>query len=185
MNGKSRPGIIAVRPCRGASGDQEKKKRIQEMPHGGGGGLITCSLHAPFGVRFTASQKLRKSHKQVTSSHQQVPPANSGTGLPEHRVVRRDRQVRHHVQDVSSPHGVPRNHGDYWLGAAPHLYVEVQNPQPRHVLRSIVVTPFPPNPLVSPRAERQRPLPGKNNHSYPAGAYSGDGGGSREHWRWG
>ena len=70
-------------------------------------------------------------------------PANSGSGLAEDGVVRRDGEVGHHVQDVSASNSVPRHHGDDRLRAAPHLYVEVEHAEAGHVFRAVIVPSFP------------------------------------------
>lgn len=81
-------------------------------------------------------------------------PANLRTSLPKNSIVRRDREIGHHVQYVTSANGITSNHGDDRLRATAHLYVQIKNPQSWHIFRAVVITSFPADALVSTRAKR-------------------------------
>ena len=78
--------------------------------------------------------------------------------LTEDCVIRRDRQVGHHVQDVPAADGVARDHRDDRLRAAAHLHLEVQDLQPWRRLGAVVVAAVATNGLVSAGAEGVRPV---------------------------
>ena len=96
--------------------------------------------------------------------------ASSGTSdqavLTEDGVIRRNRQVGHHVQDMSAADGVARDHCDNGLRAAAHLHLEVQNLQPWRRLGAIIVAAIATDGLVSASAEGVRPVARQDNNAH-------------------
>jgi len=73
-----------------------------------------------------SSISLRCKRTQVMSTFLLLPgieAPNARSGLPKDRVVGRNSDVAHHVQDVPAPDGVACHRRDDRLGAAPHLHL--------------------------------------------------------------
>src|SRR5262249_10468660 len=93
-----------------------------------------------------------------------VERADLGPGLPEHRVVRGDRQVAAHVQHVAAADRVPGDHGDHRLGGAPALHLEVEHVAPPDTA-CVEVPVVAADLLVAAGAERLGPGPGQDDHA--------------------
>ena len=85
--------------------------------------------------------------------------------LPEPGVVRRDRQIAHHMQHMPAPNRIPRHHRHHRLRQPPNLLLHIQNVQTRNPILTNVPR-IPPHLLIAPRTKRQRPLPRQNDHPH-------------------
>src|SRR5215218_375277 len=96
-----------------------------------------------------------------------VPRANSWPRLPEARVVGRDRQVAHDVEDMPATDRIARHHRHDRLWQPADLHMEVRDVKaPDRRVPTDSVTRLAPHSLVAARAERLVALAGEDDRAH-------------------
>ena len=123
-------------------------------------GLLRVVL--PAQVPDLARLLLAHDARHVGGAEARVEAAHPRPGLPEARVVGRDREVAHQVQHVAAADGVARHQGDHRLGERPDQALQVEDVEARHAL-VVHVAGVAAHPLVAARAEGLGPLAGEEH----------------------
>ena len=102
-------------------------------------GLLRAVLPAehPDLARALHPDRARQQARAVAT----VEGADLGSGLPEARIGRGNRQIADDVQHVATADGVASDHGDYRLGRATDLDLKVEDIEPPDALLGDVIVP--------------------------------------------
>ncbi len=123
---------------------------------------IVLAAQEPDFTRFLLTNDTR----HIRSAPAAVKGANFRTSLAEDGVFRRDGQVTHHVQHMTTADGISRDHRDnrFWTGA--NLALEIQHVQVMHAGVILITAVIAAHLLVAARAKRFIAFAGQNNHTH-------------------